>query len=755
MAMQMKNAKFNPDMMTYLPEDMPSRVNQKTIEDIFGGTQMVMIVIQTDDVINAKTLKRIRTFSHKMKKIKGIEKVMSLFDLKQVRNEDDAMIVDPSVKMIPRSKEDIEIIKKEIVENDLVYGSVISKDFSTTAVIGMMKPDAADKPVVMQLEKLIKDIPGNEKVLLGGSPYMRTQTAANMQRDISRLLPIGILFMLIFLFISFRQFRGVWLPTVVVIMSILVSLGFIPLFNWDFTVVTIILPVLLIAVANDYGIHMFTHYQDDNFVGNTYSKKEISRRMVTGLGSPIMIAGFTTIVGLLCMLGHILIPAGQMGILGGLGIGFALAASLLFVPALSSFLPKTKPILVEEHHKDAKGLNKMLSGISYLTTEKPRLVIWTLVAVSLLVSIGIFNLTVNTNTADLYPEGHPVKTSAELINSELGGFMPLSIVFEGDIKEPRLLKKIDRLEKRIQKIPEVGTTQSIAKVTRQISRALNAEEEPNYDHIPDTYNAVAQYFELYLMSGDPDDLEKMVDFSFQRAMILLRFNDLDTPVMRKCVQQIKDMVKDDPDVKYVGGNADVFSEMDKQIVYGQFKSLALSLVAVFLILSIVFRSLKGALLQIIPLVLAMMILFGIMGIVNIELNFTTALISSIMIGVGIDYTIHLVWRYREERKAGLDAAEGMKVTLHTTGRGIVFNAFSVIVGFAALLFSSFLPVRFFGLLMVIIILACLIGGLLLVPSICLALRPKFLEPEAGEEITSDFSSTSIEISEKRESIESA
>jgi predicted RND superfamily exporter protein len=279
-------------------------------------------------------------------------------------------------------------------------------------------------------------------------------------------------------------------------------------------------------------------------------------------------------------------------------------------------------------------------------------------------------------------------------------------------------------------MPEVGVTQSIAKVTKQISRALNNKGDEGYDAIPGTYNAVSQYFELYLMSGDPEDLEKMVDFSFQKAMILVRFKELNTPVIRRCVKEIKEMVKDDPAVRLVGGNADVFSEMDKKIVQGQFLSLGMSLLAVFIIIyaSLGFRSVKGAIMQTVPLVMSMLMLFGIMGFAGIELNFVTALLSSIMIGVGIDYTIHIVWRYREERRKGLEAAEAMQHTVHTTGRGIIYNAFSVIIGFAALIFSSFLSVRFFGLLMVIIISCCLVGGLLLVPALCMAVRPQFLEP---------------------------
>lgn len=730
MGAQIKRARLNPDLVTYIPDTMPSRANQHQIEELFGGTDMIMLTIQADDVINAETLQRVKTFSREMKKIKGIEKVMSLFDLKQVRSEEEAMVVDPAVKMLPRSAEDAAIIKQELAANDLVYGSVVSKDFSTTTVIGMLEPGTPDEVVVTQLEALIKKTPGKENVLLGGSPYIRSQTAVNMQRDFARLLPLGIVLMLLFLFVSFRQFSAVWLSSLIVLMSMCIALGFIPLLGWDFTVVTIILPILLIAVANDYGIHMFAHYQDENIPGNTHSKEELSRRMVLSLGKPILIAGLTTIAGLLCMLGHILIPAWQMGILGGIGILFALTGSLLFLPAVNSLLPKTAPLSPAGCENNRDLLRRLLRAINTLVIQHSLAVIGSLLFLTGLASLGIAQLSVNTNPVSLYPEEHPVNQSAQLLNRELGGFFPLSIVFEGDIKEPALLKKIDAVEKKIAGIPEVGTTQSIAKITRQISRAVNHASDSEYDTIPDSYNAVSQYFELYLMSGEPEDLEKMVDFSFQHAMILIRFKELNTPILRKCVQQIKTMLRDDPTVKCIGGNADVFSEIDRRIVHGQFISLVTSAVVIFLILAVAFRSLAGAALQILPLLMAVVMLFGLMGVTGIELNFTTALLSSIMLGVGIDYTTHFIWRYREERKNGLDAPEAMTRTMYTTGRGIVFNAFSVIIGFAALLFSSFLPVRFFGLLMVVIIFACLLGGILLIPAICIALKPRFLEVSA-------------------------
>jgi len=188
------------------------------------------------------------------------------------------------------------------------------------------------------------------------------------------------------------------------------------------------------------------------------------------------------------------------------------------------------------------------------------------------------------------------------------------------------------------------------------------------------------------------------------------------------------MVNNDEDVRLVGGFGLILSEIAHRIVSGQFLSLSLAILVVGILIMILFRSVTAGLISAIPLGLSIMILFGLMGIFHIELNIATAMLSSIMIGVGVDYTIHFLWRYRQERENGFVPKEAVKKTLTTTGRGIVFNAFSVIIGFIVLLFSSFMPVKFFGFLVVVSIFSCLIGALILIPALCLVLKPKFLEP---------------------------
>jgi predicted RND superfamily exporter protein len=134
--------------------------------------------------------------------------------------------------------------------------------------------------------------------------------------------------------------------------------------------------------------------------------------------------------------------------------------------------------------------------------------------------------------------------------------------------------------------------------------------------------------------------------------------------------------------------------------------------------------LKGSL----PLILSALFLFGIMGFLGIPLDIVTTLLSSVMIGVGVDYTIHFLWRYKEEYAKCRDTGTAISNTLKTSGRGIVFNAFSVIVGFAALIFSGFAPLRFFGVLIVVSIFSCLISALLLIPALITVTNPRFLQP---------------------------
>lgn len=725
-ALQLPKSQIDPDMTNDLSKEMPARMNNDKIEELYGGTDMVMIIVKTNDVLNSDTLKRVKKISKQMKYVKGIDKVMSLFELKTIKGKAGAMIVDPAVNVIPKNKKEREDLRKELKENDLVYGSVVSEDFTVTAIIGLLKSDVSDKFIIAEIERLIKENPGAEETIIGGVPFRRLNVSVSMGKDLKKLLPLGLLITLLFLFFCFRQARGVLLPSLVVVTAMIISMGLMPMLGWKISVVTVLLPVILIAVANDYGIHMIAKYQESNIAGNNLTKREIALNMIKSLGKPVMMTGLTTIAGMLCISGQILISARRLGVLAAIGISFALIASLLFIPAIISLLPKGKQVLQESGKKHV--LEKILEFFGTIVSSKPKKVLLFSVLFTLIVSLGIPMIIVDSDSDNYFPSDHPVVYSSNVVKSKMGGMFNTLVSIHGDIKDPVLLKKIDRMERDIKRIPEVTVTSSIARVVRQISRALNEKGEDGYDRIPDTREAVAQYFELYSMSGEPEDLEKMIDFPYQNALINARINTSSTPKLRSILNKVNKITKNEPEVQYIGGLGRIFLDLSDSVVNGQIFSLVSAVLIVALFLMILFRSIFAGLISAIPLALALPILFGLMGFMGIHLNMVTALLSSIMIGVGIDYTIHFLWRYKEERAKGFDYPEAAKQALLTSGRGIIFNAFSVIVGFSVLLTSNFLPVEFFGFLVIVSIFACLFGALVIVPSLVLLIKPKFLEP---------------------------
>jgi uncharacterized protein len=727
-ASQIPKGELDTEIKHMLPPNIQSRINTEKIEEVFGGLDMIMVVLHTDDVLNSETLGRVKKISRDLNRTKGVDKVLSLFDLKSIKGGDGMLIVDPAVKRIPKNVNQRETLRQEIKENDLVYEIAVSKDFKYISVIATISDGVEDEYLITKVEEILKENPGDEEIFIGGMPIVRMFIGKSAKRDMKKLLPIGLLIMVIFLGFAFKQARGVILPFTVVIMAIVVALGLIPLISWKMNMTSILLPIMLIAIANDYGIHLVAKFQEDNVESNNLNKNELAVLMFNSLWKPILITALTTVAGMLCLLGHRAIPAKQLGILASVGIAYALFASLLFIPAMTSLLKKPKPVLKTDS-ESKHFLDLLLHKFSQFVSAKPRAIVAASIIFSVLAGVGTFFLIIDANPENYYTKDHPIAVSTRILNNYFGGSQNVAIMISGDIKSPEIMKNINRYEQEIGKIPEIGNTTSIARAVRQMSRAINEKGDPFYDVIPEDRNAIAQYFELYNMSGDPDDFEKLVDFDYQNAQILARINDSATPKIKKVSKQILEMTKDDKSVKMVGGWGLIFKDLSGIFISGQVISLSLSILIVALLMMLMFRSVQAGLISAIPISLAMLILFGLMGYFRITLNVATAMLSSIMIGVGIDYTIHFLWRYKEELKNGLIYNKAIEKTLTTTGRGIIFNAFSVIIGFVVLMLSDFQPIKFYGFLVVISILSCLFGALILIPSLCLVLKPKFLEPK--------------------------
>jgi len=719
----------NPDLASYVPDGMGNKKYMKQLDSIFGGSEMVLVMLQAPDVVNHSTLSRLKVLKEELGNLDGIDRCISPFDAQEISIQDGFMIMDPLLDTIPESQADYEVLKSKIAENTMASPFFAVEDFSVVSLMLMKNLEVSNKLLIEKIDSVVISNPGPEEVLLGGMPYVRYSINKNINKDLAVLLPVALMLMIIMLYTAFRERKGVLLPFVVVVMSLILSFGVMALLEWKISLITVLLPIMLIAIANNYGIHMVARYQELAQGDSQLTMLQMSKQIYADLKLPIILTGVTTIGGILGLLTHTLVPAAQIGVLASLGIAFALMLSIWFLPAMLSYL---KPTIRKKtvRKKRSISLDQLLIQSSRWVINHPKKVIIISSLVSLLGMGGIFLVNVDTNIEGYFLGKSKVSRGIELINSKLGGSQYLSILFSGDVLSPEVLNRMDEYQKVLLEDPAVGNVSSPVTLVKELSKGFYNTDEKEYGEIPSTENEVYQFIEIFSMGGNEDAVEQFIDYNYENSRLLISLKDASNDEGKRLLKKMQEMTKDDPDVKFIAGPSLTKIELADMVIKGQIKSLLLAMVVVFVLLALIFRSFNAGLLSVLPLSVAILVLFGLMGFFGITLDIATALISSVMIGVGIDYTIHFLWRFKKERSMGIDHKEAAFITLTTTGRGIIINALSVIIGFLALTLSSFEPLRFFGILVVISISTCLICALVLIPSIVVLRKPRFLEPKS-------------------------
>lgn len=725
MLIPLSRAKINPDLMDYLPDDIEANINNERLEEIFGKFEPILIIFKSDDVLESKTLNRIYQINNELIYSELVDDVMSLFETKYIRGEDGAMLVDPAIKFLPENDDEREQLRQELVDNPLAYELMVSDDFKYTSIILSANEGVSDEEIFDFILTTLDDNPGNEEVYLNGLPYLRYEVQSMATRDIAILMPLGLIIMLIFLYLSFKERRGVLLPFTVVVMSIILAIGLMPLLGYDLSLVAVLIPIMMIAIANNYGVHIVVRYQELNAKNPDWTMVQIVTEALKQLSKPILLTGLTTIIGVMGLIVHIMLPAKQMGIVSSIAIGFALVLSLLFIPAIMIKMKKGKPI--KAYTKGKKSIvDKLLKWSASIAINNPRRVIYIFVSFMILAGLGITRLQVSINLEKMMPKKHSLRISTDIANDKFGGTKNINVLFEGEIMEPEIMQTMDRFETQLKEVDGVGNVTSLASVIRIISQSLNEPDSEYYDKIPDSRQAIAQYIEFYSMSGDPEDFEKLVDFDYTKAILNIQFAANNMEEFNRVEHAIRDMVNETPSATLVAGQCLVEKEMANAIVKGQVYSLIFALLAIALLLWIIFRALSAGLMGSIPLLVTLICNFGLMGWFGFQLDIGNSLLSSIAIGIGVDYTIHLFWRLKYELNLGRNYAEAIQNTLATTGRGIAINAISVIIGFAVLFFSGMMILKTFAFLIIFSLLMCLLCALILVPAITIITEPKFL-----------------------------
>jgi predicted RND superfamily exporter protein len=226
----------NPDLGSYVPDGMGNKKYMKQLDSIFGGSEMVLVMLQAPDVVNHSTLSRLRVLKEELGLLDGIDRIISPFDAQEISIQDGFMVMDPLLDPIPESEVDCEVLKSKIAKNTMASPFFGVEDFSVVSLMLMKNLEVSNTQLIEKIDSVVNIHPGPEEVLLGGMPYVRYSINKNINKDLAVLLPVALLLMIIMLYTAFREMKGVLLPFIVVVMSLILSFGVMALLGWKISI---------------------------------------------------------------------------------------------------------------------------------------------------------------------------------------------------------------------------------------------------------------------------------------------------------------------------------------------------------------------------------------------------------------------------------------------------------------------------------------------------------------------------------------
>ena len=720
---------INPDLQALIPSDDPDVIRMEELEEEFGGLDVILISYHSEDVFSRKGLEMIENLSYDLEGLPEIDHIISLTNYESILSDDESMTVDKFIQEFPSSQHESDSLAQCAIADPMLGRLLVSADREYTAIIIYPNPDTDEVTTVSAIQNLL--IPYQKEkhdLRLGGMPVIRAQISDDIGHDTSTFIPAGMLLIAVLLYFSFRSRRGVVLPLLVVLLSILGTLGLMAWLGLMLSVISSIMPIMLIAVASAYGIHIITRYFEDCAVlPDTADSKEIVTSVIEHMLRPLFLAGLTTVIGFLSLLSHILPASREVGVLTAFGVALAFAISITFIPAVLVLTQKPSSDRQDKNTAN-RLLSRILVRIGRLVFHHRTVIFSAFAVITIIAAIGIPKVELDSNPLNYYGPDSDVRVINNIIEERFGGSTTMSVVVEGDIKSPEVLNQIDQIQKFLEGREGVGYTLAITDFVKLMNQSMNGGD-PAYYTIPDSRQLVSQYLLLYSWESSDGYLDSYVDYDYRTAQIVIRLNTMDVYYMVDLQEELNQFLNQNIRVDNKPkseGYAVLLGNLMPMMVKGQIRSLVLSVILAALVTGLVFRSLSAALISAMPLAFAITGVFGLMGYLGIYLNTATSMLSSIMIGIGIDYTIHFLFRFRTEIRNGLGDEEAIVKTLSTTGQGIIINGFSVMMGFAVCMLSTFIPIFFFGWLISVSIFMCLIAALTLLPLVLILTRPKFI-----------------------------
>lgn len=723
------------DFAKIIPADDEDYIEYVKFKQTFGEDGNILVVgVQSDKIFDYPFFTDWANLSNKIEEINGVEKVLSLSKLYNLTRNDSLQKLElkPLLQQSITSQSELDSFQNQ-VDNLKFYNGLLYNPTSQVTLIAItLKKDKLDSkeriPLVAQIEEHCEVFAKKHQTTMhySGLPYVRTIISSKVAEEIKVFIYLSMLVTAIFIFIFFRFISAVIFSLLIVAAGVICTLGTISLLGYKISLLTGIIPSLMVIVGVQNCIYLLNVYHQE-FIKHNDKIKAI-KELIAKNGLALFLTNITTAIGF-CVFsfsGSAILD--QFSIVSGINIMLIYIISLVFIPIVYSYLPTPK--IKHTKHLEAKRLNKVLAYCNYLVYNKRKGIYMATIALVVVSIIGALYTDGTGYVVDDMPEENKVYKDLKFFETNLKGTLPYEIVIDtkkpNGIKDYVTLQKINHLEKELSHIPEFSKPVSIVDFLKFANQGMNYGDARFYQ-VPDVLamSEIASY--LPKSDGKTNLLKSMVDSTFQTARISIQMADVGSKkikLIHQMVQQKVDSIFDKStyNVKLTGTSA-IFLKGNDYLINNLLSSVFWALLLNSFMMIFLFASWRMMLISLLPNIIPLIVTLGIMGFFHIRLKPSTIIIFSIAYGIVVDFTIHYLAKYRHSlKKHNWDMSIAIPESLEEAGPSIIYTAVALFGGFIVFAASSFGGTIALGILTSLSLVFGMLMNLLLLPSLLLSLE---------------------------------
>jgi predicted RND superfamily exporter protein len=735
--LQFPKIHIDTDPENMLEADQPDRVLYHQVKEDFGINDLIVVgIVDESGIFRPEALLNLKGAIAEILKIDGIivEDVISISTTDNIKSIGGLLDIRPVLNGIPGSKEEAEKLLEDIRDNPFLHEKIASGDGSAVALYIPIERKDMSYQIAGEIETILDErLLSEQQYHIAGLPVAEDTFGHEMFFQMAVVAPLAFIGIMLLVYLLFRQVLFLLPIGMTALYSVLWAMGLLIGTGHTVHIMSSMIPVFLMPIAILDTVHILSEFFD-RFRALADKRRAIIEGM-RPLYRPMLLTSVTSAVGFASLSLADIPPVRIFGLFVAFGIMAAWFFSMTLVPAVIVLIAEKRleRALTDSGEPSTSVLDRLLQPIGRFAFYRHKAIIVLGLAAIVLGIIGINRIQINDNPVKWFKEGHPMRVADTVMNRLFGGTYMAYLLVEGEkpetIKDPAVVSYIDRIQSDLEADPLVGKTSSVADIVKQINRVLH-DNDDRYHVVPDSPAAIGQFLFLFQSSGDPNDLDNFVDRESTRANIWVQMKGGDNQQMSRVEAELDGFIAANPPPEGLSVRWSGLTHINKVwqdlMVFGMLKAILGSFIVVFVLMLIEFRSLTMGILSMIPLSLAIVLSYGLIGWAGKDYDMPVAVCSSLSLGLGIDFAIHFLQRFRNHIKRSGDAEKTNLYMFSEPGRAIARNAIVISFGFLPLMVSTLTPYVTVGIFFMLLMVFSTLATLFVLPAALRLVAPRLL-----------------------------